>query len=184
MGSSAQGTPNGTPTPSMYGASVGGQQAGYGTGQDLFGQSASFATPGAYGAFAPQQAGYGGSQVQSTEFTPTKSTKKRQCCEAILYREAWGVFKLQGSGLSRVFFMQHVSLMLCTAQHTFCAALGSSLQYTAFCFVLSFNILEDCDVKIAMTMMIVMAVLLEPCLVLSVGCIWKCSARFWSNAWQ
>ena len=68
MGSSALGTPNGTPTPSMYGASMygaspGGQQAGYSTGQDLFAQSANYATPGAYGAFAQQQAGYGGSQV-------------------------------------------------------------------------------------------------------------------------
>ena len=71
MGSSAQGTPNGTP--SMYGASPGGQQAGYSTGQDLFGQSANYATPGAYGAFAQQQAGYGGSQVQSTEFAPIES---------------------------------------------------------------------------------------------------------------
>ena len=51
----------------MYGASPGGQQAGYGTGQDLFAQSVNYATPGAYGAFAPQQAGYGGSQVQSTQ---------------------------------------------------------------------------------------------------------------------
>ncbi|KAL3159657.1 hypothetical protein ABBQ38_010066 [Trebouxia sp. C0009 RCD-2024] len=64
MGSSAQGMPNGTPSPAMYGASPGGQQAGYGTGgQDLFGQSTNYASPGAYGAFAPQQPGYGGSQA-------------------------------------------------------------------------------------------------------------------------
>lgn len=68
MGSSAQGMPNGTPSPAMYGASPGGQQAGYGTGgQDLFGQSTNYASPGAYGAFAPQQPGYGGSQVQPTQ---------------------------------------------------------------------------------------------------------------------
>lgn len=65
MGSSAQGISNGTATPAMYGA---GPQAGYGTGQDLFGQSTNYASPGAYGAFAPQQAGYGGSQVQPTPF--------------------------------------------------------------------------------------------------------------------
>lgn len=79
MGSSAQGTPNGTPASSMYGASPGGQQAGYGTGQDLFGQSANYANPGAYGAFAQQQAGYGGSQVQPTEFVPTESHRNPRC---------------------------------------------------------------------------------------------------------
>ena len=68
MGSSGQGISNGTATPAMYGASPGGQQAGYGTGgQDLFGQSTNYASPTAYGAFAPQQAGYGGSQVQPTQ---------------------------------------------------------------------------------------------------------------------
>ena len=87
MESSAQGISNGTP--SMYGASPGGQQAGYGSGQDLFGQSANYATPGAYGAFAPQQAGYGGSQVQPTEFILTKKRRREsRCCGAILHREA------------------------------------------------------------------------------------------------
>ena len=63
MGSNAQGASNGTPSAAMYGASPGGQQAGYGTGQDLFSQSSAFTTPGAYGAFGQQQAGYGRSQV-------------------------------------------------------------------------------------------------------------------------
>lgn len=67
MGSNAMGVPSDIPTPSMYGGSPGGQQAGFGTGQDLFGQAANYTTPGAYGAFAPQQAGYGGSQVLSTQ---------------------------------------------------------------------------------------------------------------------
>lgn len=63
MGGNAQGASNGTPSAAMYGASPGGQQAGYGTGQDLFSQSSSYTTPGAYGAFGQQQAGYGRSQV-------------------------------------------------------------------------------------------------------------------------
>lgn len=63
MASNAMGAASDIPTPSMYGGSPGGQQAGFGTGQELFGQAANYTTPGAYGAFAPQQAGYGGSQV-------------------------------------------------------------------------------------------------------------------------
>ena len=50
----------------MYGAVSGAQQAGYGTGQEAFAQSAGYpsqAGVAAYGAFGQQQSGYGGAQV-------------------------------------------------------------------------------------------------------------------------
>ncbi|DBB09979.1 hypothetical protein WJX82_004569 [Trebouxia sp. C0006] len=49
----------------MYGAVSGAQQAGYGTGQEAFAQSAGYpsqAGVAAYGAFGQQQTGYGGAQ--------------------------------------------------------------------------------------------------------------------------
>jgi len=50
----------------MYGAVSGAQQAGYGTGQEAFAQSAGYPSQAgiaAYGAFGQQQTGYGGAQV-------------------------------------------------------------------------------------------------------------------------
>ena len=63
VGSNVQAAGSGTPNAAMYGVTQSGQQAGYGAGQDLFGQSSGYPSTSAYGAFGQQQAGYGGAQV-------------------------------------------------------------------------------------------------------------------------